>query len=68
MYASNSIFIKSEYSYLQYHWCPTVLIVILGSLISSSMYKSRKEGKAIKISTMAGRTVQIISIVCPSNK
>ena len=59
---------KSEYSYLQYHWCPIVLIVILGSLISSNIYRSRKEGRAIKISTIAGSTVQIISIVCPSSR
>ena len=59
---------KSEYSYLQYHWCPTVLIVTLGLLISSNIYKSCKEGNAIKINTIAGRIVQIISIVCPSNK
>lgn len=25
MNESNSIFEKSEYSYLQYHWCPMVL-------------------------------------------
>ena len=42
--------------------------MILGLLISSSIYKSCKEGKAIKINTIAGRIVQIISIVCPSNK
>ena len=32
------------------------------------MYRSRKEGSAIKIKMMAGTTVQMISIVCPSNK
>lgn len=35
IYESNSIFLKSEYSYDQYHWCPMVLIVIKGLLVSS---------------------------------
>ena len=39
-----------------------------GLLISSNKYKSRKEGKAIKIKITAGINVQIISIVCPSSK
>jgi hypothetical protein len=30
MYESNSSFVKSEYSYLQYHWCPTALSVRAG--------------------------------------
>jgi hypothetical protein len=38
---------------------------IEGRLISSSKYKIRREGKAINKSTIAGRIVQIISIVCP---
>lgn len=68
IYESNSIFLKSEYSYLQYHWCPIVLMEIEGRLISSSKYKIRREGKAINKSTIAGRIVQIISIVCPWSK
>lgn len=35
MKESNSRFWKSEYSYLQYHWWPIVLIVRLGWGISS---------------------------------
>jgi hypothetical protein len=31
MYESNSTLVKSEYSYLQYHWCPTTLRVSAGS-------------------------------------
>jgi hypothetical protein len=44
-----------------------VLIVIAGDFTSSSKYKARKEGRAIKIRMIAGTAVQIISIVCPSN-
>jgi hypothetical protein len=36
-----------------------------GLLISSNKYKIRKDGRAINIKTMAGKIVQIISIVCP---
>lgn len=39
IYESNSMFVKSEYSYLQYHWCPTVLTVSDGLLISSVRYR-----------------------------
>lgn len=68
IYESNSKFLKSEYSYDQYHWCPIVLIEIKGLLISSSKYNSRNDGRAIKINVMAGRIVQINSIVCPSKR
>lgn len=68
IYESNSIFLKSEYSYLQYHWWPIDFNVIAGLLISSSMYKSRNEGRAINIKTIAGKIVQIISIICPDSK
>ena len=37
-------------------------------LTSSNIYNNRSEGRAIKIKIIAGITVQIISIVCPSNK
>jgi len=40
--------------------------VTAGVLVSSIRYKVFKEGKAIKISMNAGRTVQIVSISCPS--
>lgn len=36
IYESNSMFLKSEYSYDQYHWCPMALIVNLGFTTSSS--------------------------------
>lgn len=65
MYALKSIFWKSEYSYDQNHWCPIVFSVIEGSFTSSIRYNSCKDGTAIKINTIAGSTVQIISIVCP---
>ena len=58
-----SIFLKSEYSYLQYHWWPTHLIEIKGFLISSVKYKIFNDGKAIKIKIIIGRNVQIISII-----
>lgn len=32
------------------------------------MYNNRKEGNAIKTSVIAGKIVQISSIVCPSSK
>jgi len=66
MYESNWVSKKSEYSYLQYHWCPIVLIVMEGTFTSSSKYKRRKEGSAMKISVMAGKIVQMVSISCPS--
>lgn len=65
---SNSIVGKSEYSYLQYHWCPTVLIVNLLLCISSVKYKILIDGRAIKIKINIGIIVQINSIVCPCNK
>lgn len=37
-----------------------------GLLISSIMYRIRKEGRAIKIKMMAGRMVQIVSTSCAS--
>jgi hypothetical protein len=58
---------KSEYSYLQYHWCPIVLIVTEGEFISSVKYKSRNDGIARNIKITAGRTVQIVSICCASD-
>lgn len=35
MKESNSKFMKSEYSYLQYHWCPIVLMVSFLNGVSS---------------------------------
>lgn len=37
-----------------------------GLLISSIMYKIRKEGRAIRIKIIAGRMVQIVSTSCAS--
>lgn len=65
---SNSILEKSEYSYVQYHWWPMVLIVNLLLWISSVKYKIFKEGIAIKIKINIGRIVQINSIKCLSNR
>jgi len=56
---------KSEYSYLQYHWWPIVLIVSLLLCISSVRYKILMDGIAIKIKINIGVIVQINSIVCP---
>jgi len=53
---------KSEYSYLQYHWCPMALSVILGCLTSSVKYSSRSDGRAKNRRIIAGRIVQIVSI------
>jgi len=41
-------------------------MVRLGVLVSSIMYSVFSEGRAIKISSKAGRIVQIVSISCPS--
>jgi len=41
-------------------------MVILGDLVSSIRYKVFREGRAMKINRKAGRTVQIVSISCPS--
>lgn len=62
---SNSVFKKSEYSYLQYHWCPMVLIDILFMWISSVKYRIFNEGIAIKIRINIGMIVQISSIRWP---
>lgn len=60
--------IKSEYSYLQYHWCPMDLIVSLLLWISSVKYKILIEGIAMKIKINMGVMVQISSIVWPWSK
>lgn len=65
MKESNSIFKKSEYSYLQYHWWPIDLIEILLLNISSVKYKILIEGIAIKIKIIIGVIVQISSIRWP---
>jgi hypothetical protein len=54
---------KSEYSYLQYHWCPTTFSVRAESMASSDMYNSRREGMATWIKIMAGMIVQMHSTV-----
>ena len=56
------MFGKSEYSYLQYHWCPIALIVTDGELISSVKYKSRSDGIARNSSVIVGRIVHTVSI------
>lgn len=62
---SNSIGGKSEYSYLQYHWCPIDLIESLLLWISSVKYKILMDGIAMKIKINIGRIVQINSIEWP---
>lgn len=57
------IFLKSEYSYFQYHWWPIDLIVNRGLKISSVIYKIFRDGIAIKIKIIIGIIVQIISIL-----
>jgi hypothetical protein len=47
MYESNSSFVKSEYSYLQYHWCPTGFNVKTGLYTSSIRHSSCREGIAM---------------------
>ena len=63
MWDSNLVEGKSEYSYLQYHWLPTTFTLKSGVWTSSSRYKSRRDGKAIKIRITIGSTVQTTSTV-----
>jgi len=62
MYESISMSMKSVYSYLQYHWCPIALRVILGFLISSVRYSRRRDGRARNKRIIAGKIVQMVSI------
>lgn len=64
MYESNERSLKSVYSYVQYHWWPMAFRVMSGSLISSIIYRIRRDGRARVISTIAGRIVQTSSIAC----
>ena len=59
---------KSEYSYLQYHWCAIIFKDSLASIDSSNIYNNNREGIAICTNTSAGIIVQIHSITCLSNK
>ena len=58
----------SEYSYLQYHWCPITFNVRDESIDSSNIYNNSKEGIAIWIKIIAGIIVQILSIICLSKR
>lgn len=66
IYESNSKLLKSEYSYLQYHWCPIALTVNIGLLISSIRYNKWRDGRAINIKITAGSDVQMNSTICSS--
>jgi hypothetical protein len=59
--------VKSEYSYLQYHWCPTAFRVIVGLWISCIRYRSHRVGIAMNTRMIAGAIVHVVSISCPSN-
>jgi hypothetical protein len=61
MYESYSTDGKSEYSYLQYHWCPIAFTLTDGCLNSSVRYSRRSDGRARKRRVTAGRIVQIVS-------
>lgn len=60
--------IKSEYSYLQYHWWPKHLTVNLFKWFSSVIYRIFSEGIAINVKIIIGEIVQIISIKWPWSK
>lgn len=68
MNESKSIFVKSEYSYLQYHWWPRAFTVRLTLKISSVRYRTLIEGIAMEIRINMGRIVHTISIVWFSSK
>lgn len=57
---------KSEYSYLQYHWWPILFNVRVGVLTSSIRYSNRNEGRARNRRVTAGRIVHTVSIVWAS--
>lgn len=50
-----------EYSYVQYHWWPTTLVVTFGRAALSKEYSKAKEGTATPTSRAAGITVQATS-------
>lgn len=56
------LFIRFEYSYVQFHWYPIAFIVMRGDTISSIMYSVFIDGKAIKIRRKAGIDVQNTSV------
>jgi len=58
---SKSIFEKSEYSYLQYHWWPRALTVKL--TLKISLVRTLIEGIVMAIRINIGRIVHTISIV-----
>jgi len=65
---SNSCRESLVYSYDQYHWCPFAFIVKVGFFESSTRYRDFMDGRAIKINRIPGKTVQIVSISCPSSR
>jgi hypothetical protein len=67
IYEPNSAFVKSEYSYLQYNWCPIAFGVKVWLRISSIRYSDRSDGTAINTRMIAGANVQATSIIWPSS-
>lgn len=63
IYESNSSFVKSEYLYLQYYWCPTAFNVKTGLCTSSIRYSSRRDGFAMSTKMLAGVIVQMVPII-----
>lgn len=55
--------LKSLYSYLQYHWCPIILIVKRGLFSSSIKYNRWREGRAMKLRIIVGIRVHTNSII-----
>jgi len=44
------------------------LMVIIGLCVLSKIYNNRRDGRAIRTKIIAGRIVQIISIIWPSRR
>jgi len=59
--------VKSEYSQIQYHWCPTAFSVSAGLWNLSIRFISHRNGIAVITRMIAGAVVQIVSIICPSS-
>ena len=66
VYESNSKFVKSEYSQVQYHFCPTAFNVKTGLCTASVRCSNCRDGIAINTRMIVGAIVQMVYIICPS--
>ena len=57
---------KSEYSQVQYHFCPTAFNVKTGLCTASVRCSNCRDGIAINTRMIVGAIVQMVYIICPS--